>query len=412
MINREFWEGTFGEFFADAGGFEADFVDVVFVFQDGEIVGEAFNVVKSPSIIEEITIRESIFETIGGETGNVVVGDGEEMIVGNFAGEDAVFFELAHDGARVTDDLASFFFGRFLDFFVAIHEIDAMFKSRRRDIVEEGGESLAFVTSEAPDDERDADAVLEDGMESGEVIEATVIKTASHADGAEALHLGGGEIFQEPSWKFGRENLEIFAHGRGEAAEAAFFRSAKVDGFFVGAGEELCARSRDGRRGDDRFVLEFGDNIVFGDFDFFGLFFGGRLGGSFGDRNGSFFAGWAVIDMNPTLVKPEADFFVTSLFDGRGLEEIDFDLFPAIEIRDERITQLGESTRANIATDVVVVFVHEEKDIGTIDVLIKRSINIGEILGTFGCSDARVINDLVTTTLKITSPVSGTFLKF
>lgn len=128
MINREFWEGTFGEFFADAGGFEADFVDVVFVFQDGEIVGEAFNVVKSPSIIEEITVRESIFETIGGETRNVVVGDGEEVIVGNFAGEDAVFFELAHDGARVTDDLASFFFGRFLDFFVTVHEVDAVFK--------------------------------------------------------------------------------------------------------------------------------------------------------------------------------------------------------------------------------------------------------------------------------------------
>lgn len=278
--------------------------------------------------------------------------------------------------------------------------------------MEEGGEGLAFVVGEAPDDERDADAVLKDGMESGEVIEAAVIKTAGHADGAETLHLRSGKIFQEPGRKFGRENLEIFAHGGGEAAETAFLRSAEVDGFLVGAGEEFHTRCRDGRRGDDGLVLKFGGNIVLGDFDFFGLFFGGRLGGSFGDRNGSFFAGRAVIDMNPTLVKPEADFFVTGLFDGWGLEEIDFDLFPAIEIRDEGVTQLGEGTRANIATDVVVVFVHKEKDVGTIDVLVKRSINIGEILGTFGCSNARVINDLVTTTLKITSPVSGTFLKF
>ena len=36
------------------------------------------------------------------------------MVIGNFASKDFVAFKLAHDGAGVTNDLTSAFFGRFL----------------------------------------------------------------------------------------------------------------------------------------------------------------------------------------------------------------------------------------------------------------------------------------------------------
>ncbi len=50
------------------------------------------------------------------------------MIIGDFAGEDAVFLELLHDDAGVADDLLGAVFGRFLSLGVAVHEINRMFE--------------------------------------------------------------------------------------------------------------------------------------------------------------------------------------------------------------------------------------------------------------------------------------------
>ncbi len=84
---------------SDFGSFEAKFVEIIFVFEDGKVVIESFNLIERPGIVVEKAVAESVFETIGGEIGEFVVSDRIEMIIGNFASKDAVFFELTHDRA-------------------------------------------------------------------------------------------------------------------------------------------------------------------------------------------------------------------------------------------------------------------------------------------------------------------------
>lgn len=160
----EHWEGFDGELTGDFEIAEADFINVVFVFEYSDVVGEASNLVNIPSIIEEETVREGVFKAVSSEIRCGVIGEREEVIVGNFAGEDAVAFELAHDGARIADDLASAFFGGFLGLGVAIHEVDTMFESWVSNAVEKGSESLFFVVGETPDDEGDTDTVCKNGV--------------------------------------------------------------------------------------------------------------------------------------------------------------------------------------------------------------------------------------------------------
>ena len=104
------------------------------------------------------------------------------MVIGNFASKDFVAFKLAHDGAGVTNDLTSAFFGRFLFFGIAVHEINSMFKSRGGDVVEKSSKSLFFVVRKTPDDEGHTDAVGEDGIIIREVVEVAVLDTINHAN--------------------------------------------------------------------------------------------------------------------------------------------------------------------------------------------------------------------------------------
>ena len=139
------------------------------------------------------------------------------MVIRDFAGENAVFFEVFHNGARITDDGGGALFGRFLSFGVTVHEIDTVFEGRGGDVVEEAGEGLLLVVGEMPDDEGDTYAVLEDGEEVFVSEKGAVVETASHADAGEALHFWCGKIAEEPSGEFGRENLEVFASFGSEA---------------------------------------------------------------------------------------------------------------------------------------------------------------------------------------------------
>ena len=93
----------------DRGGLESDFVEIIFVFEDGEVGVEGFNLIKRPGVVEEISVTKSIFEAVGGKIRNVVVGDWIDMIIGNFARENVVFFELARNDFRVANDFAGIF---------------------------------------------------------------------------------------------------------------------------------------------------------------------------------------------------------------------------------------------------------------------------------------------------------------
>lgn len=189
-------EGTEDEFFTDVEVAEGEFVDIVLVFEDDDIVDETFDLVESPGVVEKIAIGESVFETIGGKIGNIIVNEREEATVGDFASEDAIALELAHNGARIANDLAGAIFGGFLGLGIAVEEVNGMFEGGGGDIVEKGGKSLAFVVSEAPSDKGDTDAVIKDGMFVSGAVDAALIETAARGDTREALDLGGGEIFQ------------------------------------------------------------------------------------------------------------------------------------------------------------------------------------------------------------------------
>lgn len=161
---------------------------------------------------------------------NVVIGNGEEMIVGDFAGEDAVFFKLFVDGFGVANDFASVFFDRFLGLGITVHVINGVLEGGRGDVVEEASEGLFFVVSKLPNNEGDANAMRKNGIKVGKIIEAAIVE-ADHADAGEALEFGGGDVFEKPSGELRAEDFKIFAGGGGEVAEGFIFASGDVEGF-------------------------------------------------------------------------------------------------------------------------------------------------------------------------------------
>lgn len=222
-------EGTEDEFFASGEITEAELIDGVFVFEDGDIVDETFDLVEGPGLVGEVAVGEGVFEAVGGETRDIVVDDGEEAAVRNFAGEDAVTFELAHDAARVADDFAGAFFGGLLGFVVAVEKVDAMLEGGGGDIVEEGGKSLTFVMGKAPSDECDTDAVVEDGVGVSEIINAALVNATVGSNARKTLNFGGGDVLEEPSWEFGTKCVEILAHHGCELTEAALFGGKEIE---------------------------------------------------------------------------------------------------------------------------------------------------------------------------------------
>lgn len=49
-------EGRFDKILTDAFGAEAEFVDVVFVLEDSNVVIESFNFIESPGVVEEVAV--------------------------------------------------------------------------------------------------------------------------------------------------------------------------------------------------------------------------------------------------------------------------------------------------------------------------------------------------------------------
>lgn len=170
-----------GEFGGEFGVFEAKFVETSFIAQDDNIVVEAFDVGEIPGVIEEITIAKGIFEAIGGEARNVIIGDREEFVIGDFARENTIFFELASDDAGIADDFAGASLNGLLVFGIAVEIINGMFKAGAGDIVEETSKSLDFIMSEVPNDEGDTNAMGKDGVEILEIIDGAIIH-GGHTD--------------------------------------------------------------------------------------------------------------------------------------------------------------------------------------------------------------------------------------
>lgn len=56
-----------GKFASDRRGLEANFVEVVLVFEEGEVVVEGFDFLKIPSVVKEKAVRKSVLKAVGGE---------------------------------------------------------------------------------------------------------------------------------------------------------------------------------------------------------------------------------------------------------------------------------------------------------------------------------------------------------
>lgn len=350
-----------GEFGGEFSIFKPEFVEASFVAENGDIVIETFDVGEIPGVKEEITVAEGILETVGGETRDVIVGDGEEFVIGDFARENAVFFELTGDDAGVADDFASARFDRLLMFGVAIEVIDSVLETGAGDVVEETSEGLDFVVGEVPDDESDADAMGKDRAEILEIVDGAVIH-GGHADVFETLELRSGDVFEKPSWKSGGEDFEIFTQGRGERAQSAIFTSSEIDGFFARAGEKAG----------------FGRLSRFG-----GLNLGDRLGRDF--CFGWVADGWGglgrAIDFNKILFKPKTDFLKTALGFIGHLEKINFGLVVMIEIVGNDMLEFGIGAGADIAGDIVAIFIHDKENVGTVEIFPEAFVGAEETFG-------------------------------
>ncbi len=304
--------------------------------------------------------------------------------------------------------------------------------------MEEGGEGLLLVAGEVPDDQGCADTMIENGRGVLVLVEIAITDAAGAVDLGEALHFGGGEILEEPGGELGGENFEIFAHLGSEAAEAALVAGGEVE-HFVGLAEKFG------------FVRGGLDDFSFGDFVVGGIFGGvgglgrfaagdersGVLGRLFvGNGNGGFLAGRALVDLDPVLVEPEFDFFVAILIFGRHLEDVDVDLAAAIEVADDGVGDLGDHAAADVAFDAVFVFVHEEKGVGLVEILVEALVDFGLALGVivvargeptaereargglgfvgsfgFGRDRAGPVDDFVAAAFEVTTPVEGTLVE-
>lgn len=315
------------------------------------------------------------------------------MVVGDFAGKDVVTAELAHNDAGIADDFAGAAFNGFLVFGVAVEEVNGVFETGGGDVVEEAGEGLFTVVGKMPDDEGDAEAVGENGVIILEFVEMGVVQ-ADHTDMVKALDFGGGEVFEQPGREVGAEQVEIGAAGGAEMAEAALVAGEDVDSVF-GFVEGLEGRGGGGKDGRGA--------------GFRGQRSGSRSGGR-GERRLRHRR--ATDEMNPALVQPELDFFVTALVGGGLLEDDDVNAAVVVEVGDDGVGEFGDGAGADVAFDAVFVLVHKEESVGSVKVAIETFVGFGEGGGLVGRQGIGIVKDLVAATFKVTAPIGDGFGEF
>lgn len=195
---------------------------------------------------------------------------------------------------------------------------------------------------------------------------------------------------------------------RAEAVQATFATADNINGLFAAA------------RADEEFRTSgwrwLGSNRGFGSGFFFGaveILFDGFFSNSILDGDSGFFAGRAIVDIDPTLVEPEFNLFVAGLLRRRHLEHINIGLLAAVEIADQDIGKLGKSAGADVAANVVFIFIHEEESVSPVEVLVKRGVDVSEIFGivALGRDGTGEVDNVVATSFKIPAPIGGTFLE-
>lgn len=221
----------------------------------------------------------------------------------------------------------------------------------------------------------------------------SVVET-DHADVVEALDFRGGEIFEKPSRKLGTKQMEIGTTSRAEVAQTTFVAGENIDSILrlVESLEGAGGGGEHGGGGGFRWDRRWGRD-------------------DWGSERG-LGHGWAANKMNPALVKPKLDFFVTTLVGGRFLKNNNVDGTIMVEIGDNGIGEFGDGAGTDVAFNTIFVLVHKEEGVGGVKVAIKAFVGFSEGVRLVGRQGVRVVKDLVATTFKVAAPVGDCFREF
>ena len=105
-------------------------------------------------------VGQGVFQPVGRQARGVVVGNRVEVVVGNVADCKSLLLNELHDFGGVLDEVFRASFCRFLFEVVAIEKVYHMGERGGGDVVEQGGDGLAHIVGEVPNDEGAADAVF------------------------------------------------------------------------------------------------------------------------------------------------------------------------------------------------------------------------------------------------------------
>ena len=216
----------------------------VFVRADRNVAVNFGDVRNRPASFERGSRRKYIFEPVSRKSRKLIVGKRVDVIVGDRIGRNAVALKQSTESGVVQDHRFVSAFSRFLRKRVSVSEIGNMAENGRRNVVQKTRERLRLVVRKVPQDERDADTVIEPGIIKSVPIERRPIGAAQKPDARQPLQNRKAGILINKFGKIGRKDTVIggdrkrraFRKGRDHerprhAVESIFSHSAIVARF-------------------------------------------------------------------------------------------------------------------------------------------------------------------------------------
>ena len=114
---------------------KADLIDVFLVFADKDVVKNAFQLCFW-TVEDKMRVAERIFESVGGEAGRIVVGDGLAVVVVHIVERQAAFIEQSKEFQRRGDHHACAAFCRFRPQVVTVQKVDHVGERGRRNVMQ------------------------------------------------------------------------------------------------------------------------------------------------------------------------------------------------------------------------------------------------------------------------------------
>ena len=114
---------------------KTELIFAVLILTDKDVVKNAFQLCFW-TVENKMRVAERIFESVGGEAGRIVVGDGIAVVVVHIVERQAAFIEQRHEFRRRGNHHACAAFGRFLPHMVTVQKVDHVGERGRRNVVQ------------------------------------------------------------------------------------------------------------------------------------------------------------------------------------------------------------------------------------------------------------------------------------